>query len=185
MRQAAAALAALLLSAPLTARARDVAGVDLADTVTVGGKALQLNGAGLRKKLFIKVYVGALYLPARSSDAGAIVAADEPKHVRMVFVRGVDRDAIMGAFRDGFRANSKGPELPALEKELDRIAPAIGDVKEGGEITVTYVPGAGTTVTGPKGSVTVAGKPFADAMFRNWLGSDVADRDLKKRMLGR
>ncbi len=185
MRQAAAALAALLLAAPLTARARGVAGVDLADTVTVDGKALQLNGAGLRKKLFIKVYVGALYLPARSSDAAAIVAADEPKHVRMVFVRGVDRDAILGAFRDGFRANSAGPQLPALEQELERIAPAIGDVKEGGEITVTYVPGAGTTVTGPKGTATVPGKPFADAMFRNWLGSDVADRDLKKRMLGR
>lgn len=185
MRQAVAALAVLLSAAPLSASARGVAGVELADTVTVDGKALQLNGAGLRKKLFIKVYVGALYLPARSSDADAIVAADEPKHVRMVFLRDVDRDSIMGAFRDGFRANSKGPDLPALEKELDRIAPAIGNVKEGGEITVTYVPGAGTTVTGPKGSVTVAGKPFADALFRNWLGPEVADRDLKRRMLGR
>lgn len=185
MRQAAAALAALLAASPLPALAKDIAGVKLADTVTVDGKALQLNGAGLRKKLFIKVYVGALYLPARSSDAAAIVAADEPKHVRMVFVRDVDQDSIMGAFRDGFRKNSKGPDLAALEKDLDRIAPAIGNVKERGEITVSYVPGAGTTVTGPKGSVTVAGKPFADALFRNWLGPDVADGDLKKHMLGR
>lgn len=185
MRPVAAALAAVLAAAPLSALARDVSGVALADTVTVDGKALQLNGAGVRKKLFVKVYVGALYLPARSSDAAAIVAADEPRHVRMVFLRDVDRDAIMGAFRDGFRANSKGPDLPALERELDRLAPAIGNVKEGQELTVTYVPGAGTTVTGPKASVTVPGKPFADALFRNWLGSDVADRDLRKRMLGR
>ena len=40
-------------------------------------------------------------------------------------------------------------------------------------------------VTGPKGSVTVQGKPFADAMFRNWIGRDPADGDLKKHMLGR
>ena len=185
MRQAAAALAAVLAASPIQAVAREVAGIDVADTVTVDGKALQLNGAGLRKKLFIKVYVGALYLPARSSDAGAIVEADEPKHVRMVFLRGVDLDAIMGAFRDGFRANSKGPELPALEKELERLRPAIGDVKDRGEIAVTYLPGSGTTVTGPKGSVTVEGKPFADAMFRNWLGREPADGDLKKHMLGR
>lgn len=185
MRKAAVALVAVLAASPLLALGRDVAGVDVVDTVTVDGKPLLLNGAGIRKKLFIKVYVGALYLPVRSADAWAIVEADEPKHVRMVFLRGVDLDAIMGAFREGFRKNSKGPELGALEKELDRLGPVIGDVKDRGEITVTYVPGAGTTVTGPKGSVTVAGKPFADAMFRNWLGRDPADGDLKKHMLGR
>ncbi len=184
MRQA-AVLVALLAASPLPTLAREISGVKLPDTVTVDGKVLQLNGAGMRKKLFIKVYVGALYLPARSSDAAAIVAADEPRHVRMVFVRDVDRDSIMGAFHDGFRKNSKGPDLGALEKDLDQIAPAIGDVKERGEITVSYVPGAGTTVTGPKGSVTVPGKPFADALLRNWLGPDVADGDLKKHMLGR
>lgn len=185
MRKAAVALAAVLAASPLLAIAREVAGVDLADTVTVDGKPLQLNGAGVRKKLFIKVYVGALYLPTRSADGWAILEADQPRHVRMVFLRGVDLDSIMGAFRDGFRKNSKGPELPALEKELDRLGPVIGDVKERGEITVTYAPGAGTTVTGPKGSVTVQGKPFADAMFRNWIGRDPADGDLKKHMLGR
>lgn len=185
MRKAAVALAAVLAASPLLALAREVAGVDLADTVTVDGKPLQLNGAGVRKKLFIKVYVGALYLPARSADGWAILEADQPRHVRMVFLRGVDLDSIMGAFRDGFRKNSKGPELPALEKELDRLGPVIGDVKERGEITVSYAPGAGTTVTGPKGSVTVQGKPFADAMFRNWIGRDPADGDLKKHMLGR
>src|SRR5512133_1141208 len=103
MRKAAVALAAVLAASPLLALAREVAGVDLADTVTVDGKPLQLNGAGVRKKLFIKVYVGALYLPTRSADGWAILEADQPRHVRMVFLRGVDLDSIMGAFRDGFR----------------------------------------------------------------------------------
>lgn len=185
MRKLAAALAALLAAAPLSTLAREVAGVQVADTVTVDGKELRLNGAGLRKKLFIKVYVGALYLPAPSSDPEAIVAADEPRHVRMVFVRDVDGGSIMGAFREGFEKNSKGPDLGELLKDLDRIAPAIGDVKSRQEILVSYVPGAGTTVTGPAGSVTVPGKPFADALFRNWLGKDVADGDLRKHMLGK
>lgn len=183
MRKA-AAVAALLLALPTGALAREVAGVQLPDTVEVGGKALTLNGAGIRKKLWIEVYVGALYLATPSSDANAIVAADEPKRVRMVFRRDVDQKSIMGAFREGFEANS-GAEAATLVPQLDRIAPAIGDVKKGGEITVTYLPGTGAVVTGPKGTATVEGKAFADALLRNWLGRKPADDDLKRRMLGK
>jgi hypothetical protein len=51
---------------------------------------------------------------------------------------------------------------------------------------VTYVPGAGTTVAAAGGSsVTVEGKDFADAMFRNWLGPSPADPSLKKAFLGK
>jgi hypothetical protein len=67
---------------------------------------------------------------------------------------------------------------------LDQLSAGLADVKEGNVMTVTYVPGKGTTVAiqgGP--SVTVAGKTFADALFRNWLGGDPADSGLKESML--
>jgi hypothetical protein len=51
---------------------------------------------------------------------------------------------------------------------------------------VTYVPGQGTTVAAAGGSpVTVEGKDFADAMFRNWFGPRPADADLKANLLGK
>ncbi len=178
----AAVLAVVVLAAP--ALARDVSGVEVPDRETVAGQELRLNGVGVRKKLWIEVYVGALYVTTASADGEAIVGADAPKRVRMVFLRDVDRKAILGAFRDGFEANSRA-QLAALERDLERIGPAIGDVKKGGEIVVTYVPGEGTTVIGPAGTVTVQGKAFADALFRNWIGAKPADGDLKKRMLGR
>ena len=53
--------ASLLLAAPAYAN-KDVAGVDVPDTLSVEGKTLQLNGAGIRKKFVVKVYVGALYV---------------------------------------------------------------------------------------------------------------------------
>jgi hypothetical protein len=176
------ALAALVAAAP--AAAREVSGVNVPDAVTVEGKELKLNGAGVRKRAWIEVYVGALYLVEPSRDAEAIVQADAPKRVRMVFLRDVDGKSIMNAFREGFEKNSGG-EAGALKKQLDGIKPAIGDVKKGGEIVVTYAPGAGTTVTGPGGSAKVEGKAFADALFRNWLGKEPADDNLKKKMLGR
>ncbi len=184
MTRTAAALAAVALAVP--ALAREVAGVQFPDAVSAGGQELRLNGAGVRTKLFVKVYAGGLYVAQPSGDAEAIVAADAPKRVRMVFLRDVDKKKILETYRDGFHANSAGPRLQALLADLDRIAPAVPDMKKGGEMVVTYVPGQGTTVAAAGAApVTVEGKEFADAMFRNWLGSRPADGDLKKALLGR
>jgi len=58
------ALACSLALAAVNTYAVEVAGAKIEDTVSVSNQNLVLNGAGIRKKLFIKVYVGALYLPA-------------------------------------------------------------------------------------------------------------------------
>lgn len=184
MTRLALCAAALYLAGP--AAAREVAGVKVPDTVSVEGAELKLNGAGLRRATMfhVKVYVGALYLTAPSKDADAIVRADEPKAVHMRFLRGVGKDKIMDAFREGFEKNSPA-DAKALKSGLDRVAAILpGELKEGSELVVTYVPGRGTTVASASGEVTIEGKPFADAMFRNWLGREPADDDLKKGMLG-
>jgi len=95
---------ALLAAAP--AGGREVSGVEVPGSYAVGGESLELNGAGLRKKFIFKVYVGALYLKERSSDAASILAADAPWAVRMTFLRDVTRSQLMGAFREGFENNS-------------------------------------------------------------------------------
>jgi hypothetical protein len=184
--------AALVLAAP--ALARDVAGVNVPEALAVEGAELALNGAGLRRATMfrVKVYVGALYVSTPSKDPEAIVRADEPKSVHMRFLRGVGRDKIMDAFREGFEKNS-GAEARALQPGLDRIAAVLpAELKEGSQLAVTYLPGKGTVVearghgaASPSGEATMEGKPFADAMFRIWLGPHPADDDLKKAMLGR
>jgi hypothetical protein len=181
-----AAALALCAAAPAPARAAKVAGVEFPDTVDAGGQTLRLNGVGLRKKLFIKVYAAGLYLREPLRDAAAVVAADAPKRVRMVFLRDVSRKQVMDAYREGFEKNSGGPGLKELLAKLEQIAPAIpAELKEHAEMLVTYVPGEGTTVVSPAGKATVDGKEFADALFKNWLGASPADDDLKKGMLGR
>jgi hypothetical protein len=178
--------ALLALAVALPAHARKVGGVEFPDTVEVGGTTLKLNGAGVRKRFVIQVYAGGLYVAEPSRDAEALVAADGPKRVRMVFLREVTKAQIMDAYRDGFRANSGGPGLEALLEKLSRIEPAVPNMRKGAEMFVTYVPGEGTTVAAAGGGkVTVEGKDFADALFRNWLGPKPADADLKRALLGR
>ena len=179
----AAALLLLALAAP--ASAREVAGVAVPDTAALGGKALQLNGAGLRSKFFVKVYVGALYLEQKASDGAAVIAADAPWLVTMTFKRGVEKEKILGAFREGFEKNSPA-DLPGLLPGLATVEAGVKDFKEGDVFTISYQPGVGSTLTPPGGApVVVEGKKFGDALLRNWLGDKPADGDLKKGMLGK
>ncbi len=182
MKRLAFALSALLLMTD-AALARPVAGVEVPETLSVGGKTLKINGAGIRKKFVIKVYVGALYLEENATDPAAILKADSTRALQMVFLRGVDKGKILGAYKEGFEKNA-ADKAAIWQPALEKISGVIGDAKDGTTILVTYVPGKGTTVSVQGGgSVTIEGKDFADAMFSLWLGKDPADGGLKREIL--
>ncbi len=167
------------------AAAMELAGVTLPDTVTVNGTVLKLNGMGVRKKLFIKVYVGGLYLVKPGHDAAAVIAADEPKEVVMHFLYSkVGKDKLVEAWRDGFAANSAA-RLPMLQARLDQFCALWPDMKSGERAAITYLPGVGTKLEiNGKDAGVIPGKDFADAMFAVWLGAKPADAGLKAGMLG-
>lgn len=182
MRRLTLILATLfILNAP--ALARSVADIEVPETVTIDGKSLKCNGAGLRKKFIVKVYVGALYLESSSTSAAGILKGDGPWAVRMVFLRDVDKDKAVGAYKEGFEKNSPS-KVAALQPSLDKLTASLTDMKKGTVLTVSYTPGKGTTVAMQGGpSVTIEGKDFGDAMLANWLGNKPADGDLKTEFL--
>jgi hypothetical protein len=179
---AAAAVAALVPVRP--AAARELAGITMPDTMSVGDKTLKLNGLGLRKKAFFKVYVGGLYLEAPSKDAAAILAADEAKAVRMTFLRDVSKSQLKDAFVEGFENNAK-EKAAAQKAAIDKLYSLIPDMKETQTLSFSYVPGKGTAVShGDKVLGVIEGKEFAEALFALWLGPKPPSEDLKKGMLG-
>src|SRR5260370_29448103 len=97
----AALLISLSLAIPATLFAATLAGVKLDDTVTVNGQPLVLNGLGLRKKLFIKVYVGGLYLPAKQSNAATVIATAGAQRMQMPFLFAVTKNQQVHAFEHG------------------------------------------------------------------------------------
>ena len=178
-------LAATLALAAVPASAATVGGVNIAESTSVNGQNLVLNGAGLRKKLFIKVYTGALYLPAKQGNAAAILGADTPRRMVMHFVYDVDKGKIADAWGEGLEANV--PNASAEVKNGFRtLSSWMADMKEGQEIVMTYVPGSGTTVQvagATKG--TIPGKATADAILSTWIGPKPGPgSDFKKAVLG-
>jgi hypothetical protein len=157
-----------------------LADVTLPDTITVNNQTLVLNGLGLRTKLFVKVYVGGLYLEKKTSDPAAVVQADAPKRVVMHFIYDPSRDQMVDAFKEGFEGNTPGK----FKAEVDKWLAAQEDLKKGDQIVVTYVPGTGTTLTiKGKDKLTIQGLPFAQAAFAVWFGPKPPTADLKNGML--
>lgn len=181
------ALLCLLLLSALPARAAELAGVTLPDSAEAGGQPLVLNGLGLRKVVFFKVYVAGLYLPAKSQDAKAILAADAPRRMVMHFLRDVDRKDLCKGWREGLTANtpSAGAETRA---DFDALCAWMPDIKEGQDMVFTYVPGQGTTVeaAGVRKGVFEGGKASADALFACWIGDKPGPGEsFKNAVLGR
>jgi hypothetical protein len=180
-RAALIAFCVVLAAAPLLAK--EVAGVTMPDTVTVAGKTLKLSGMGLRKKLMFKVYVAGLYVETPVNAPEAIISSDQIKRIDLHVLRSLKASQVTEAIEEGFEKNSKA-QMAALSDRLKKFSSLFSDVAEGDQISMTYVPGKGTSVS-IKGSEKgiVEGKDFSDALFSVWLGSNPVQDDLKKALV--
>jgi len=161
-----------------------VAGVTLPDTVQVGSTAMVLNGMGLRTKYMVRVYVAGLYLPQKSSDAATILKAGVPKRLVMHFVRDVSKSQLTDGFTESFQNNTPDA-AKTLKPDIDRFFATLDSITDGADLTFTYMPGAGTSVTmAGKEKLTVAGPAFAEMLFSVWLGPKPPNAALKKGILG-
>jgi hypothetical protein len=179
-----ATLLALVFALP--ALAATVGGVTLEDSATVNGQTLVLNGAGVRKKLFIKIYAGGLYLPAKQSNVAAVMAADAPRRMVMHFVYSVSKNQMCDAWKDGLEDNTKNPAAD-VKKNFETLCTWMDAIPKGNRLVLTYVPGTGTTVEiNGKAKGTLLGKATSDAILATWLGSNPAPgEDFKNAVLGK
>ena len=184
MRKTAMLLTLALFALASTSHAGTLANVTLPDTIQVGSTPLVLNGMGLRTKYMVKVYVAGLYLAQKSSDPAAILKPDVTKRIVMHFVRDVSKNQLTDGFTESFENNT--PEAAkTLKPDIDRLFSALDAVKDGEEVTFTYVPGTGTAVAiAGTEKVTIAGPSFADLIFSVWLGPKPPNAGLKKGILG-
>ncbi len=183
MRIVTAALLALFLALP--AGAGTLAGATLPDKVEVKGQSLTLNGLGLRTKFFIKVYVGALYLPQKEKAAAKALSEDVPRRMVMHFLYSVNKDQMCDAWSEGLEQNTP-KAAPEVKKAFTTLCTWMEPIPKGHELVLTYVPGEGTTVEiNGKSKGIVPGKATADAILATWIGPDPGPgQDFKKAVLG-
>ena len=187
MRILATIIITVMMAVPTQAQ-MNINGVSLPATIKAGETACALNGGGIRKKLFFKLYVGGLYLAEKSSDANAIINADKAMAVKLEITSGmISSENMSEAINEGFEASTGGNVAP-MKSQIEEFVSTFkkSEIIEGNVFDIIYVPGKGVesykngTLQG-----TIEGMDFKKALFGIWLGSKPADDGLKAAMLGK
>ena len=167
-----AAVAAVALLAAGAAEARVVANVELAESVEVEGRKLKLKRAALKEKLWFDVFVWGLYMESDARTTQEALSKPCAKRLHITLKRNLKREQLVENIRHTLgTAKSMQPE--EMKAGLEQFIGALRDVRKGGDLVITYVPGQGTYVTGQvREEAFIAGKPFADALFAVWLESN-------------
>jgi hypothetical protein len=168
------------------AQAIEINDIEVADTIQVAEQSLALNGTGIRSKFFLNIYIGALYLNEKSSDAAKLIAADEAMTIRLYITSSlIDGEKMSEATLDGF-VKSTGGNLGPIQKEVESLIGAFRDAVEDNDVfDLQYVPGTGVSVVrNGETKVVVPGLEFKKALFGIWLSEDPVQDDLKEGMLG-
>ena len=178
---------ALVLSVPTQAQVT-INDVTLPATMKAGQETVSLNGGGIRKKLFFKLYVGGLYLTSKSAAADAIINADEAMAVKLQITSGmISSENMSEAINEGFEKSTGGNTAP-LKDKISKFVDTFkkSEIVEGNVFDIVYIPGTGVeSYKNGKLQSTIEGLDFKKALFGIWLCDEPADEDLKKAMLGK
>ncbi len=167
--------------------AENVGDVVVPNQLRVGDETLILNGAGIRTKFWVEVYVGALYLRQKSNDWHAIIdELEEPMAIRLYITSNkVTAKKMEDATRVGFEKSTKG-DIEPIKSDIDHFVGMFKrDIKVGDYYDIKYIPGKGIVAYYNGEYVTTTpGSAMKQALFGIWLSDNPVQKNLKKAMLG-
>lgn len=176
----------VLIATAITMNAqKTVAGVKVEEKLVLEGQNLVLNGVGTRVKLFMDMYVGALYLEKKSTIANEIMASKDGAAIRLTIVSGlISSDKMIDAVTEGFE-NSTGGKTAPLKPKIDKFISFFKEeIKKGDVFTMVNTDEGVVVYKNNTKKGVIEGNDFKKGLFGIWLSAKPADKNLKKAMLG-
>lgn len=166
-----------LLLVPFQAMALTVEDTTYPDTVTLEGRTLKLVGAGLREKTIFKVdvYTMAVYVEKHTCNQLKLVHSDQPKLIRMDFVRDIPADKMKGTMTKNFAKRTPKNASADLKARIEAFLALFNEkVPDKTQVRITYVPGKGTSIyiNGKQRGETISGLDFQKVLMDIWFNRD-------------
>lgn len=175
-------IAILCMSSDIT-----VSDIKFTSTTTFHGEKFILNGAGVRDKYYIDLYVLGLYLKKKESDANKVLDANEPQLFRLVCVSNlITAEKFNEAMEEGFSKATNGNPAQ-FKKEIQTLKNAFnGTWKIGDEFYIFYTPKKGLELYKNKvlKATINSGMKFKSTVMKIWLGEESVSDDLRDELLG-
>ena len=185
MKKTALVLSTLLMMSSNVMAATDIAGVSVPDSITPQGESLQFNGAGIRSKFFIDLYVGSLFTHEKMNQGDMVINSDKAVAIRLNITSNmITSEKMINAMKEGFERATAGQNKNLDTKIKSFIDTFAEPIQKGDQFTLLSVPGEGLInyKNGEFMSIT-SGEDFRKAVLAIWLGDKPTDDDLKEEML--
>ncbi|MEG2101285.1 MULTISPECIES: chalcone isomerase family protein [Flavobacterium] len=165
----------------------EVNGVTVPRKIEFQSKSLQLNGAGGRSKMWLEVYVQALYLSQLSQDPQFIIDSDTEMAIRIEITSSmVSSNKLTKAMNTGFE-KSAGSNLEQLRPRIEQFKTYLSDAITEKDVFILFYNPLDQTINVYKNEVLkgkIQGFDFKKALFGIWLSDKPVDETLKKHLLG-
>ncbi|MDO5692591.1 MAG: chalcone isomerase family protein [Pseudomonadota bacterium] len=181
--------AAMMAAVPAQAQTLTLGDAKFDETIELAGSKLQLNGAGIRKKLIFNVYAAGLYAQDKFSTTEAFHAQTGPKRMSVVMLRKLKGEELGRSFARDLENNMDKAQFSRLLPGIMQVSNLLykcAEFQPGQGFTVDWIPGSGTKLasTCTPETAVVKEPEFHAALMNNWLGNKPADATLKAKLLG-
>ncbi|MCX7990580.1 MAG: chalcone isomerase family protein [Proteobacteria bacterium] len=171
----------LVISVPLYGL--NVSGVNISETITLNNNQLKLNGYGIRKKWFVKVYVASLYTTKKVTNYDEAVSDGSDKVIRLDFLHKVEKNKVTDTIKEAFQ--SIAPDIPESEAGKKFFSQFNSDFNVGDTLELVLL-SDGTVITKHNNKVLgiIKSNRLAFGLLSIYIGNKPVDEELKKGMLG-
>jgi hypothetical protein len=165
-------------------------GVIVPRTIPFQNHTLQLNGFGTRSKMWVDVYVQALYLTNLSQEAQYILDSDTEMAVRLQIISNmVSSKKLSKSLNNGMKKSVGEENMKQFESQIVLLESMLSseDTRRGDAFNLIYNP-IDTSIwvyKNDKMQGKIPGFEFKKAFFGIWLSNNPVDEDLKKDLLGK
>lgn len=166
---------------------KKVGGVKIPTSFEIAGHNLVLNGAGVREKLYLDLFVIALYLKEKSTDPHKIMRANEPMAIKLHILSSfITSERMEDSADEGFIRSTEGHTEPIMNKINQFKSVFTEKVHKGDVFDFAFDPEKGTHVY-KNGilSTVIQGLDFKQALFGLWLFKKPTDSDIQDKLMGK
>ena len=165
-------------------------GVIVPRTIDFQKRTLQLNGFGTRSKMWVDVYVQALYLTNLSDDAEFILESDTEMAVRLQILSNlVSSKKLSKSLNNGMKKSVGEENMKQFESQIIQLEALLSteETKKDDAFNLIYNPIDRSiwVYKNNKLEGKIPGFEFKKAFFGIWLSKSPVDADLKNDLLGK
>jgi hypothetical protein len=173
--------------------AKVVGDVKISDSITFHDKTLKTQGAGVRSKFFIDLYVASFFSEEiinrnslSSTDSYRVVNSQSLKAIRLNIVSDlISSEKMLDSIKTGFKL-ATGNDSKAIAVHITEFTSVFEQpIEKNDQFTFISEPGVGVHILkNNQRLASINNEAFRQALLSIWLGTSPIDDDLKRDMLG-